>query len=824
LDPGGIRIAANTGYGGFTAYDNLTVAFDGTQFVVVWSDARADAADLYAARITVDGRDLDPGGTPLVARAGAQIGPALASSGSQLLLTWTDSSNPANGNVQGSTWVQRVDSTSLATVGTAVNAGAGLSSTSSSRAVWSGANWVVGFFVSPDASSLNVALDIVRVDANGALLDTAPREVSSVVSIDFGSGFGLASDGQVTVVAYSEDPTGTDSHVRAARFGSDGSPLTPSPVELAHPGPAPARVLGVGLAGGTFEVSWSNPDTSGSTADGGVIAIAAATTVQRLNSDGSLPTLSSFSLSSSNDVYDVTTGSQSLLAVRSQLVLNFLGGAGSSVLTFQRFSSSGTALDAAPVTLNVASNAELTPRAAWNGKRYYACWLDRRGGSDRARAYGTVVRSDGTVPSSTATALASAGTSQAQLFLAGGASTFVALWKENPSGSTGQTLATRIDDTGSVLDPTGIVIARDVREGGISNDVTTTATSLTFDGKQFLGGDGVAFQDGSSQGTFSIALDGGVASTQLPWAPNGNSSWASPNVQVASTGAGSLVEWDWSWTGSSFDFTTLEAKASTPTVQPSFDSRSGHYATVDSIASDGSSYLLVFTDSSNSSPPSPEELWVWRFDASGAPATAMPTRVATVSTSFSTAQLVFDGSDYLLVWDPRDGTGQSDVVGVRLTRDGSPMTTSPFVIAGTSWNETQPSVASDGAGHALVTYERFDPSSTFGSMRARARLVDLTSQPVLDGSTSQPVPDGSTDSSGETGGAPADGPAEPQDAMREVSDAGLPRGEARVSVSGGGSCSAAPAGGARAGWGACVAALVLRRRRGRRRRPNWQSP
>jgi hypothetical protein len=101
------------------------------------------------------------------------------------------------------------------------------------------------------------------------------------------------------------------------------------------------------------------------------------------------------------------------------------------------------------------------------------------------------------------------------------------------------------------------------------------------------------------------------------------------------------------------------------------------------------------------------------------------------------ARLVFDGSDYLLVWSRADATDQGDVVALQVGRDGSPLTADPFVIAGTPWNEIEPSVASDGAGHVLVAYSRFDPSPTFGSTRVRARLVDLTNRST-DGGAAKP--------------------------------------------------------------------------------------
>jgi hypothetical protein len=755
LDPGGIRLAGSTA-GGWNTVGDVAVVFDGTDFVVAWSDTRADptGADLYAARITPDGRDLDPGGAPLIARPDAQRSPALASNGTQLLVSWMDTSTDSNRAIHSSVWAQLVDPASLVTVGPAVAVAATADNTSGPHTVWNGASWAVAFRSWPVASfePTTVTIDVARIDVTGALLDPVPRVISSAATLDFNPpGMELASDGQVTVVAYVENASGVDARLLAARLGRDGMPLTPSPVEVVHSGVASPRLLGIGVASGTFEVAWSNTDASTYGADGGLVAdVPAAATVQYLGSDGSVPTPGSFPLPTSSgvpDVEDVVFAPQALLEMRASQ--------GGATETFQRYSLTGSALDPMPAVLNVASNTQLAPHAAWNGHRYYVSWLDGRAGPGTQRAYGTIVDPDGSVPSPAATALASTPSNQTQLVLAGGASTFLAIWNDDRTGMPAPILATRIDDTGSLLDPAGIN-ATPAFYGPDASSFSATPTSVVFDGTRFLAGYGVGVQDGSGEGVFSIGLDGAVGSLSLPSVAIGAMTpWGSPNVQVGSTGTGSLVEWDWGWqTPSVFVVGPLggDTNATVP-VRPSFDGRSGYAATVDSMASDGTDYLLAFADYPNLS--SPGELWLWRFDASGAPAT-MPTRVAT---GIGSAKVVFDGSDYLVVWDRWNADGQGDVVGLRVGRDGSPLTTDPFIIAGSPDTETQPSVASDGAGHALVAYARFDSAATFGSMRARARIVDLAS-PLTDAGASKAAPQAGASVGGGCSMAPADGISE----------------------------------------------------------------
>ena len=75
LDPAGIRVCAAADF-----QERPAVAFDGTNFLVVWQDFRNGRDyDIYAARVSPQGRVLDPDGFPVIARAGNQARPAVLS-------------------------------------------------------------------------------------------------------------------------------------------------------------------------------------------------------------------------------------------------------------------------------------------------------------------------------------------------------------------------------------------------------------------------------------------------------------------------------------------------------------------------------------------------------------------------------------------------------------------------------------------------------------------------------------------------------------------------------------------------------------------------
>lgn len=74
---------------GFQAYP--AVCFDGAAFLVVWQDYRGGADwDVYAARVTPQGKVLDADGVPVAAGAGNQIYPSAACDGRTCLVVWSD--------------------------------------------------------------------------------------------------------------------------------------------------------------------------------------------------------------------------------------------------------------------------------------------------------------------------------------------------------------------------------------------------------------------------------------------------------------------------------------------------------------------------------------------------------------------------------------------------------------------------------------------------------------------------------------------------------------------------------------------------------------
>ncbi len=86
LDPQGFPVCKAKSIQGYPA-----VAFDGKNFLVVWEDFRGGKDyDIYAARVTEEGKVLDPDGFLVSARPANQCRPAVAFAGGMHFVVWMD--------------------------------------------------------------------------------------------------------------------------------------------------------------------------------------------------------------------------------------------------------------------------------------------------------------------------------------------------------------------------------------------------------------------------------------------------------------------------------------------------------------------------------------------------------------------------------------------------------------------------------------------------------------------------------------------------------------------------------------------------------------
>ena len=65
-----------------------SIGFDGTNFLVTWTDGRDSLEQIYAARVSPSGNVIDPGGFPVLPESDEQISSDIAYDGSNYLVVW----------------------------------------------------------------------------------------------------------------------------------------------------------------------------------------------------------------------------------------------------------------------------------------------------------------------------------------------------------------------------------------------------------------------------------------------------------------------------------------------------------------------------------------------------------------------------------------------------------------------------------------------------------------------------------------------------------------------------------------------------------------
>ncbi|UCG31072.1 MAG: T9SS type A sorting domain-containing protein [candidate division WOR-3 bacterium] len=85
IDPSGIAVAIAD-----QLQRNTAIAFDGTNFLVVWQDNRNGSYDIYGARVGENGVVLDPAGICVSAAIDDQINPSVVFDGNDFIVVWED--------------------------------------------------------------------------------------------------------------------------------------------------------------------------------------------------------------------------------------------------------------------------------------------------------------------------------------------------------------------------------------------------------------------------------------------------------------------------------------------------------------------------------------------------------------------------------------------------------------------------------------------------------------------------------------------------------------------------------------------------------------
>jgi hypothetical protein len=208
------------------------VAFDGTYYLLVWTDSRTSAGrdyDLIGARVYVNGTVIDPGGLALVVASGNQLVPDIVWNGSQYMLVWMDTRNGStNADIFGTrinNVYQVLDGTGFTISSASGNQSRPTLAFNSSAGCSAGGCYLVTWGDERNGSS-NRDIFGARVTTGGAVLDSSGIAIN--ISAGNQSSPAVASNNTQWLVTWQDarNGSGTDD-IHASLLGANGSLLNP---------------------------------------------------------------------------------------------------------------------------------------------------------------------------------------------------------------------------------------------------------------------------------------------------------------------------------------------------------------------------------------------------------------------------------------------------------------------------------------------------------------------------------------------------------------------------------------------------------------------
>ncbi|HET7856698.1 MAG TPA: PASTA domain-containing protein [Gaiellaceae bacterium] len=247
LDGGGTPIALGSGW-----QSSPRIASDGTNFLVVWTDARRGPYwDVYGARVRPDGVVLDPGGFPIASSPSIEGPGDVAWDGTHYLVVWQDQ-RPVPG-------LHAVYGARVAPTGAVLDPGGFPISSAISisrrrqqgdpHITWSGGNFFVVW--RKELSDGSWGIYGARVASDGTVLDPAGIQISGANT--FTTSPGVASDGTRDLVVWARSVP-NDVYVEGARI-AQGVVLDPGGFEIAR-GDTYRVDPAVAWDGENFVVAW----------------------------------------------------------------------------------------------------------------------------------------------------------------------------------------------------------------------------------------------------------------------------------------------------------------------------------------------------------------------------------------------------------------------------------------------------------------------------------------------------------------------------------------------------------------------------------------
>jgi hypothetical protein len=674
LDINGIIVCSEIDY-----QDEVSIAFDGNNYLAVWEDDRngVTQSDIYGARITQTGNVLDPNGFVIAANTlDEEESPAVSFDGTNYLVTWAQVTGSAN-NIFGA----RVSTSGIVID----NPGFMISNTptiqSNPEVEFDGTNYLV---VWEDERNGNGDIYCSRVSPNAVVLDPSGIAITTATqdqlapSICFGGSNSFITWNDLRNTSY------PNYKIYGCRVSPAGSVLDVSGI-LISDSPLTDRGPSVSFDGTNYFIFWER-GTIGDPING--IPSDFDIYGSRINQQGSVLDINGLLIKESP--VNASSGAAVALFGLSEYFVAWNETSGLTKLLCGRVSQSGILLNPPGTNVRISINQQTKPAVSSDGLNYLAVWQDYRG-INGYEIYGIRIGSDGSILDPSPIAIAVNGEDDMYLPDVGfNGTNYLVVWQESDDLN-----AVRVSTTGVVLDSNPIKIYDDT-------GFPQQRPKVCSDGNNWL----VVWQDQRPPAGFDtdiysarISPDGTVLDPQSILISSASDEQRDPIATF--DGQNFMIVWEderygFSTCGIYGTRMTKEGVVLDPSGIQIFEEEYVSYQNP-SIVFNGSNYLVIWSGNEN--------IYARRISTDGMLIDPSEIPICTEPGNQYGVKVAFNGVNYLAVWDDNRNGEQPDIYGSYFDSDLNIIF--PFLVTNTHDNQQSPASCLGSSGDILVTYSAF---------------------------------------------------------------------------------------------------------------------
>ena len=695
LDPEGIPVSNGPG-------DPATphVASNGTDFFVAWNDNRDNTWLVYGTRVEASGKVTHPGGLSMAVNRVFHLTPRVASNGTDFLVVWNGLGIMGDMDVYGrriSSAGQFMDTTDLAITATQ-------NVEERSPAVASnGTNYLVVW--DDFRSGVTINIHGARVSNAGVVLDSNGLQLTNGTGVNDQVAPAVASNGTDFLVTWLDWRNSTSRDLYGARVASNGTVVDVNGVAIGtHPNYAESTPS-VSANGGDYFVAWMEWNTTNQTR-----RILGSRVQGSLSVTSPVVDTTSLAFSSTGgncqqpNVVRATAGY--LMAWHCAV------GSGSDLQSAWVASLTGTitAGGSFPVTTGPVHQTE--PVIASNGSNYLVVWTET--GSNGASIYGARVAPTGGAIDNAGFVIGTSNRERQAPAVAANGTDYLVVWQDYRDQNW-NIYGARVQGSGTsasaVLDPNGLAISS---HGDFQN-----LPSVASDGTDYL----VVWRQAPSQraDVYGARVTSGGVVQDTSGIAISTKLVDHHTPRVASNGDGYLVVWAEFTTTGTPDIFGARVSSSGVVQDPSGIAIANYlYSQFEpAVASDGSDYFVVWTDHRGENN---HDIYGARVSAAGVVQDTSGVGVCTQTANQFMPAVTFDGTSYVVAWaDFRDNT-LWDIYTAQVS-PGAVVSPSLQVASDVRAYEPYVALASAGGQKSLLVYSRYDTEPSTGSRRIRGRFI-----------------------------------------------------------------------------------------------------